>query len=449
MKKIFSKFIKDDILNASKKLFLKSRGFLIVLVSCIFFAISQVCIKKCYILSGSEQIFLRYLLTFICMSIVFCMKKINPLSYRKVMKLLVARALAGNLGSLCLTFGVKLLTPSDANGLFSTKIIVVIILARIWLKEKLTISYVFALIVMIIGVLFITKPTFLVKLIYKDYSNLNGTIVNETLTNRTNSTFGNSSIHNESTLLKAIGIVIVLIGAGGSGFVQVLLKKLSNEKVHFSVVLFYLSIFGIPISLVLSIILIATGLRKGALTEIKALSRNQLLEQISYALIASALGLISQCLYNISFNYEDASKASIFKLTELFFIFIFQYIILSIAPDVFSTTGAILIVFGSLIVLIFKLIETNHAKKREMIAKKFQEQQHKNDAVLKLKELQLQIDDELKSKEEIDDGLELKENQLKNNDGLKFKEEQLSNDDDYMVKLPKESLFKRIIFFKF
>jgi drug/metabolite transporter (DMT)-like permease len=385
-----------------KNLIIKSRGFLIVFLSSMFVGLSQIYIKKCYIFSGSEQTFLRYLLTMICMSLIVYFKKVKLFGYKDIKSLLISRALFGIFALICLTFAVKLIDPSDAMGLYTTKIIVVVIVARIWLKEKMTISYIIALILMIVGVFLITKPSFLVELI-RDYFG-EAHLVNET----SNETVSNVSIKNSilspnfhTVFENVMGISIVLFGAIGAGYNQVLLKQLSNKKIDFSVMLWYVSAFGIPICIVISLLLMAVGLRKGALTEMQSLTRIQLSQQVFYSFLANSFGILAQVLFYMSLKYEDASKASVYKLMELIFVFVFQYLILSIIPDIFSITGATLIFIGALLVLVFKIIDAKHTKKMNSMTEMY---------------LRKNLDNELPEEEE---------------------------------PKKKESLFKKIIFYKF
>jgi drug/metabolite transporter (DMT)-like permease len=350
----------DDTSTSKSKseMLIKLRGFTIAILSALTFALSQIYVKKGTIVSGSEQSLIRYIQTLITMLVIARWMNYNVCGEKDTRKLLMLNAFAANLNVICLTFGIKLIDPSDANSLFNTKIILVLIIARIFLKEKITITYVLALFIMVFGVILITKPSFIYEKPCQLSKNINGTIKLE---------FQNEN--KTSSIKSFVGVLLVLVSATGSAFSSIIMKKMTNKSVHFSVTLLYVSYSGVPLSLLISLVLIATGSRNTQ-TDLNALESFSSLQQIVYSLIASSLGIASQCLYNISLNYEDATRASIYKSTDLFFIFIFQYALLDITPDVLKTFGALLIFLSSLIVMIFKILDAKHSTTLTRIEKK-------------------------------------------------------------------------------
>ena len=75
--------------------------------------------------------------------------------------LLLSRSIFQVLAVICLYNGMLILLPSDAAALGNTSIIFTAIIARIFLKEKLGIIHLIAIVFTITGVLFISKPSFL------------------------------------------------------------------------------------------------------------------------------------------------------------------------------------------------------------------------------------------------------------------------------------------------
>jgi drug/metabolite transporter (DMT)-like permease len=91
-------------------------------------------------------------------------KKLNPLGPKPHRKILFFRSVVGTIGLLCFFFAYKFLDPSDAASLFHSSVIMIALLARIVLKEKLSFFHIFALLFTIIGVFFISKPETIFKL---------------------------------------------------------------------------------------------------------------------------------------------------------------------------------------------------------------------------------------------------------------------------------------------
>jgi drug/metabolite transporter (DMT)-like permease len=167
----------------------------------------------------------------------------------------------------------------------------------------------------------------------------------------------------ESVLKKALGISTAIMGAVALTGVTILLKKLNNRSVHYSVNLAYASYFGFPISLLISIILIATGVEK----KNKIFFENPSLigEQTAYSVASAVCAIYSQFLMVISMRHEEASKACLFRATDLFFTFALQYIILSIKPNLYNTIGSNLIFLGVLVIMVHKILDQRFNKNKK------------------------------------------------------------------------------------
>lgn len=158
-----------------------------------------------------------------------------------------------------------------------------------------------------------------------------------------------------------IGVIFAISSACFSSGVAILLKKLSNHKVHFSVAIVYASYFGLPFTIALSAFALITGVeRKNA--ELYS-TWDSLLWQCGYSLTSAACGVFSQILMNLSLKYEEASKISIIRTSDLFFTFLLQLIILDIHSNYLSIVGALLIFVATIIVLLFKLVDQKWNKK--------------------------------------------------------------------------------------
>ena len=134
-----------------------------------------------------------------------------------------------------------------------------------------------------------------------------------------------------------------------------MLKKLSNENVHYSVVAIYASYFGLPLSLFISLLIFATGVEHKNIQMFQ--THMSIMEQAAYSLTSAVCGVMSQIFFNVSMRHEDASKIAIFRSTDFFFTYLFQYLWLGIATNVYSVVGASLIILGTVLILIYKIFD--------------------------------------------------------------------------------------------
>jgi drug/metabolite transporter (DMT)-like permease len=297
------------------------------------------------------------------MTLLRC-KNLSPLGPKKHRKLLLIRAFVGTIGLVTFFFAFKLLDPSDCLAITHTSVIITSILARIFLKEKLTFAHLIALVLTACGVVFIAKPRSIFNSIFNNTSSNTSIFTTNNYSNETINQSMDTSY--QSTINTSIGIVIALFCALSSSTVQVVLKKLCTQKVHFSIVIIYVTYVGIPVTFTISLALILTGFSH----ENFSANLHLLPTQILYSCIGGVLGVLSQILLNLSLQYEEASKIAILKTLDVFFTFLFQYLILNISIDMFSFIGSCSILFGTFIILSFKLIDNRMIQKQKSMAHK-------------------------------------------------------------------------------
>lgn len=104
---------------------------------------------------------LRYVCTFIVMFTVLKYKNLNILGPKKQFKLLLFRGLIGSFALITVYFAVLFLKPSDQVAISQTSLVITALLARIFLKERLCLGHFVAITLAVIGVLLISKPSFL------------------------------------------------------------------------------------------------------------------------------------------------------------------------------------------------------------------------------------------------------------------------------------------------
>jgi drug/metabolite transporter (DMT)-like permease len=325
-------------------------------MTAIAFSISNVFIKMGFLLNGSDHCTILFLINFLFMLIVVVKNKKSIWGPKESRVLLSVRSLIGLLGVLCFYFGILFIPPSDCSSLSHTSIVITAILSRIFLKEKLSISHVFALILTMIGVLFISKPEFL----FSSDSGETVLKINDTFktVNSTHADLSKSPLHLNETTKIIIGIILTISAAFFFGLVSILIKKLCNNNVHWSVNTIYASYTGIPVCIIISLIFYFTEFSH---TDLKS-ELPDLPLHILYSSCSAIFGILGQVFFNISLTCEDPTKVSIAKTSDVFFSYILQLFILNISVDFLSIIGSISILFGTFIVLSFKILE-NKLKK--------------------------------------------------------------------------------------
>jgi drug/metabolite transporter (DMT)-like permease len=291
------------------------------------------------------------------MFIIAKCKKLSILGPPKERKLLSFRGLSGIAGLVFGFFAIKLINPSDLKVINHSNIIFTAILARIFLKEKLTIMHIVTFCLTVVGVVFIAQPGFL----FNKYLSVN--VLNQTTLNETNEEIAirDSSLIQDKSLAATFGVTFAIISAFGAGSSRVILKKLCNNKVHFSIATIYASYFGLPLSIMLSVVLTLTGVTHKEFfeKELKHLPKHLL-----YTTIAAFIGIFAQVLLNLALKYEDATKLGIVKTVDVFFAFILQYFLLNIKVNMFSIIGVLSILLGAVLLLLFKIIEAKLSQMR-------------------------------------------------------------------------------------
>lgn len=355
----------DEANNANKNKQPKSmlellKGYLLIIAYSFVISINDILLKMSFTLSATDSAIIRYLLQLITMFIIIKYKKLSLLGSPKDRMLLTIRALTGVGALFFVFFAVKLINPSDFKVINHSNIIFTAILARIFLKEKLTVVHFVTFCLSVVGVLFIAQPRFLFE------SHIQISVLNETV-NATDSliAINANSLITDKSLATTFGIIFTILAAATVGTSHVILKKLCNNNVHFSVATIYAAYYGLPLAIILS-----TALTLGGIThkEFKAKEIEYLPLHLLYTTIASFIGIFAQVLLNLALKYEDPTKLGIVKTIDVFFVFFLQYFLLSIKVNLFSLLGALSIILGAILLLLFKLFEAKlrHSRKLDL-----------------------------------------------------------------------------------
>jgi uncharacterized membrane protein len=81
-----------------------------------------------------------------------------------------------------------------------------------------------------------------------------------------------------------------------------------------------------------------------------------------YTSISGVFGVCGSIFLNIALIHEDPTKVAIAKTSDVIIAFVLQLIFLNIHIDFLSIIGSLAIVFGTMVVLIFKLFENKYSK---------------------------------------------------------------------------------------
>ena len=109
---------------------------------------------------------------------------------------------------------------------------------------------------------------------------------------------------------------------------------------------------GIPISAVLSLILLNTG-NSNLIFNIKN-HYSELMLSIFYTCLIGCMGCFNQSILMLSLKYEEAFKISLIKTTDMLFVFVLQYFLLGIQTNTNNLIGVFLIGSSTLIIFTFK-----------------------------------------------------------------------------------------------
>jgi len=313
------------------------RGIIIGLVGAFFLSLSGILIKKTTIVTGSEQTIVRYLMQMFIMFIIAFYNKVNIFGKKDQRGLLLVRGCFGATAILSMSLSVKYIDPSDTQALHSTRLIMISILARVFLKEKLTIIHIVCIFLTIAGVLLISQPSAF------HFSNVTIINQNETLKN------------NSKSIASYIGISLALLGGACASFVAILVKKLTDLKVHYSINILFSCYAGLPLAIATSLGMYFTNLRNINYSSYDTTPKLAL--QIFYLLCSALCGCIFQSLSVLSNRYETASKLAIVSTTNLFWSFLLQYLVLDIGANVFSASGALFIFLSVILSILIKILD--------------------------------------------------------------------------------------------
>jgi drug/metabolite transporter (DMT)-like permease len=328
------------------------RGILIGSLAAFFFSLFGFLNKKASFDTASEQSSLRYFMQLALMILIAKRKHESILGPREQRKLLLVRGVFGAINFISIGFSLKYIEPADTQALFNARLVIIPILASIFLHEKLKLVHIVSFILTIIGVVFICEQSYFMSLTVIQPKNCSS----------------NHSDENVKDFKSYIGISLGIVSAFAASGVAILLKKLTNLKVHYSITVIYSSYIGLPTALLISLVMYLTGTRDA--DDNAANNAEKLAWQIFYALSSATCGCLNQVLVAIANKYENANVLAIVSTTCLFWSFLFEFLFLdndtepcdSSWINVFNILGALLILSAAILNILFKIVQERQKK---------------------------------------------------------------------------------------
>ena len=346
--------IQKDNTKPTGKRFLNLYGIFFALLNALSSSLMNVFTKKANFFSGTDVATFRYTIQLIAMIIIGCCLKINLLGPKEIR---ISLLLIGILNTLCVMLiflSLKLINPSESSALFSVNMAIIPIIARFYLKEKISIINLFALMFSMLGVVFISQPSFLFNVNFNSIS----PISNSSQLN--NSSY--SSMNETEKLNRTLGISSGILSALLAAIAAIFMKKIANKKVHYSLPVIYQSYLGIPFSFLSLLVLILTGVQNNDMKLIE--NPWKTFNQLVFVIFAGLFGSLVQLFFNLALKYEETTKVSMIASTSLLFTFLFQYLILNIESNLWSTIGALLIFSAVFLIILFRILEKRASIKK-------------------------------------------------------------------------------------
>lgn len=241
--------------------------------------------------------------------------------------LLLFRGLLGALSILSAYFSIKMIHFADSMVIRYSSPLVTALFARIILKEKLSLIHIISFGLSIIGVLCVVRPSFLFR------------------------QFGQQG-QVETSLEFILGIILALFSAISAGSTFVFIKKLTNKKIHFTIIIFYFSFLGFLISSGTSLVLYLTNLTHQNLI----LTKQYVLKDISIGLLAGLISFFGHVCFTLAIARNNANKIAVLRTIDILIAFVLEYLILDVAPHWVTLLGAFLILLSVLVIYVYKFL---------------------------------------------------------------------------------------------
>lgn len=271
---------------------MKKKGIIYILLSALFFSIMAAFVKSVPELPLTEKMFFRNMVGLIAVSFTVHKKKIKLKPNKPSLMLL--RSIFGLIGVGLYYAALERLPLANAVILNKLSPFFVMVFAVFFLKEKVNGKQLFALMIAIIGALYVVKPNL-------DYSLLPG--------------------------------MLGLLSAAFAGAAYTVIRKLTAYDPPILIV-FYFCLFS-------SVVLLPVMALEGFVVP----NSSQLVSLFGIGVAA----LIAQLFMTNAYQYAPASELSIYSYSNIIFSFVIGLVVWFEIPDALSIFGGVLIVFGGIV----------------------------------------------------------------------------------------------------
>ncbi len=280
----------------------KKKGILFLILSSFSFSIMNTLVKMVDGVPSVEKALFRNGIALIVAFILLATQKNKEKGHfvplKKNRLLLLFRGILGTLGLIFLYYSIDRINLADATMLNKLSPFFLIIFSSIFLKEKITLPQISAILIAFIGALFVIKPTFSVE-----------------------------------TLPYLVGFSSGLF----AGAAYTCVRALGNRGERGSIIVFY---FSLTSTIILTPLVYPIFV---------ALDTRNLILLISSGLVAT----VGQFALTKAYSLAPSKEISIYDYSQMLFSSIWSYLIFNQLPDVLSFIGYGIILSASLYMYIY------------------------------------------------------------------------------------------------
>jgi drug/metabolite transporter (DMT)-like permease len=269
----------------------RNKGIIFLIFSAFGFAAMSAFVKLSGDLPSFQKTFFRNIVSCVIALVLIIKNKESFFGKKESQKLLILRSVLGTIGIVLNFYSIDKLVLSDANMLNKLSPFFIIIFSALFLKEKINLEQILAIIIAFIGALFIIKPSF-----------------------------------NLDMIPSIMGFLGAIFAAGA----YTCLRVLGGKEKHYTVV-FYFSLFS-------SIVI---------LPFMMAVYTPMTIEQLVYLIMAGVFASIGQFGITIAYKYAPAREISIFDYSNIIFSAIISFFVFGTLPDYLSFIGYFIIFLAS------------------------------------------------------------------------------------------------------
>lgn len=269
----------------------KTKAVMLMIFSSLCFAAMGAFVKLALNLPTFEKAFFRNFISLIISVFIIFKNKINPWGKKENRKYLMGRSVLGTMGMLCYFYGIDRLILADSGMLNKIHPFFVTIFAAIFLKDKITKTQISSLLIAMIGVLLVMKPSF--------------------------------------NFYQSAPAFICFLSSVFAGAAYTFVSYLGDKENQYTIVFN----FSLVSSLITFPFLISNFVMPS-------------LRQFIFLLLAGTTAAIAQFSLTIAYKYAPAGEISIYNYTNVIFSSILGAVLFSELPDLLSFIGYILIILS-------------------------------------------------------------------------------------------------------